>query len=48
MTIGANRLWGGAALAHTYDNVVPQLFPDAPSYREAMGIVWPRIKSLVP
>lgn len=35
-------------LAQTYDDVVPQLFPDAPSYREAQGIVWPRITSLVP
>lgn len=35
-------------LAETYDNVVPQLFPGAPSYREAAGIVWPRITSLVP
>ena len=35
-------------LAGTYDNVVPLLFPDAPSYREAADIVWPRIKSLVP
>jgi predicted nucleotidyltransferase component of viral defense system len=35
-------------LAETYDDVVPQLFPGAPSYREAADIVWPRIKSLVP
>lgn len=35
-------------LAQTYDDVVPQLFPDAPSYREAADIVWPRIQSLVP
>lgn len=35
-------------LAQTYDNVVPQLFPGAPSYREAADIVWPRIRSLVP
>ena len=34
-------------MASTYD-VVPQLFPDAPSYREASDIVLPRIKSLVP
>lgn len=34
-------------LAHSYDDVVPQLFPDAPSYREAAEIVWPRIKSLI-
>jgi len=35
-------------MADTYDDVVPALFPDAPSYREAMTIVWPRIKSLIP
>jgi predicted nucleotidyltransferase component of viral defense system len=35
-------------LAQTYDDVVPQLFPDAPSYREAADVVWPRIQSLVP
>ena len=35
-------------LAATYDDVVPQLFPDAPSYREAEEIVWPRIKAMVP
>jgi len=35
-------------LGETYDDVVPQLFPDAPSYRESMDIVWPRIKALVP
>lgn len=35
-------------LSSTYDDVVPQLFPDAPSYREAADVVWPRIKSLVP
>lgn len=35
-------------LAETYDDVVPQLFPDAPSYRDAADIVWPRIKLLVP
>lgn len=34
--------------AETYDDVVPPLFPDAPTYREATNIVWPRIKSLVP
>lgn len=37
-----------AELAATYDDVVPQLFPDAPSYREAAEIVWPRIKAMVP
>lgn len=35
-------------LAETYDDVVPQLFPDAPSYSEAADIVWPRIEPLVP
>lgn len=35
-------------LRETYDDVVPQLFPDAPNYGDALGIVWPRIKSLVP
>jgi hypothetical protein len=35
-------------MADTYDDVVPALFPHAPSYREAMTIVWPRIKSLIP
>lgn len=35
-------------LAQSYDDVVPQLFRDAPSYREAADIVWPRIKSLIP
>ncbi|MGH9089794.1 MAG: nucleotidyl transferase AbiEii/AbiGii toxin family protein [Acidimicrobiales bacterium] len=35
-------------MAGTYDDVVPALFPGAPSYREAMEIVWPRIKPLVP
>ena len=49
---GANRIQrierNLGELAETYDNVVPQLFPDAPTYREAADIVWPRIKSLVP
>ena len=35
-------------LAETYDNVVPSLFPDAPTYRAAASTVWPRIKALVP
>jgi predicted nucleotidyltransferase component of viral defense system len=35
-------------MADTYDVVVPQLFPDAPPYGEAMDIIWPRIKPLVP
>jgi predicted nucleotidyltransferase component of viral defense system len=35
-------------MANTYDAVMPGLFPDAPSYRTAMDIVWPRIKALIP
>ena len=35
-------------MAETYDTVVPALFPGAPTYREAMDIVWPRIQHLVP
>ncbi|HTW98267.1 MAG TPA: nucleotidyl transferase AbiEii/AbiGii toxin family protein [Acidimicrobiales bacterium] len=35
-------------MAESYDLVIPGLFPGAPPYREAMEIVWPRIKSLVP
>jgi predicted nucleotidyltransferase component of viral defense system len=35
-------------LAHTYDDVVPQLFPEAPSYQQAVNIAWPRVRSLVP
>jgi predicted nucleotidyltransferase component of viral defense system len=31
-----------------YDAVVPGLFPEAPSYAEAMDTVWPRIKPLIP
>lgn len=31
-----------------YDDVVPGLFPGARPYREAMAIVWPRIKGLIP
>lgn len=31
-----------------YDAVVPGLFPEAPTYAEAMEIVWPRIKPLIP
>jgi len=34
--------------AATYDDVIPQLFPDAPNYRDAVAIVLPRIKRLVP
>ena len=36
------------AIAADYDDVVPGLFPDAPSYAEAMDIVWPRIRPLIP
>lgn len=35
-------------MADTYDDVVPTLFPGAPSYLEAMEIVWPRIGPLIP
>ena len=31
-----------------YDAVVPGLFPEAPTYAEAMEIVWPRTKPLIP
>jgi hypothetical protein len=31
-----------------YDHVVPGLFPGARPYKEAMGVVWPRIKALIP
>jgi predicted nucleotidyltransferase component of viral defense system len=31
-----------------YDDVVPALFPQGRSYREAMEAVWPRIRSLIP
>jgi predicted nucleotidyltransferase component of viral defense system len=37
-----------AEMADTYDDVIPGLFPQAPSYREAMDIVWPRIATLIP
>ena len=36
------------AFGATYDDVVPQLFPDAPLNRNAIEIVWPRIKPMVP
>jgi len=36
-----------AEMADTYDIEVPSLFPEAPSYREAMAIVGPRLKRLV-
>ena len=35
-------------MAADYDDVVPNLFPGAMSYREAKATVWPRIKSLIP
>ena len=31
-----------------YDAVVPGLFPEAPTYAEAMEAVWPRIQPLIP
>jgi predicted nucleotidyltransferase component of viral defense system len=31
-----------------YDDVVPGLFPEASTYAEAMEVVWPRIKPLIP
>ena len=31
-----------------YDDVVPALFPEARRYSEALEIVWPRVKSLIP
>jgi predicted nucleotidyltransferase component of viral defense system len=37
-----------AEMADSYDDEVPGLFPEAPSYREAMEIVGPRLASLVP
>ena len=35
-------------IATDYDAVVPALFPAARPYREAMEIVWPRIRPLIP
>ena len=35
-------------MAGDYDDVVPGLFPGARPYREAMDVVWPRIKPLIP
>lgn len=35
-------------MAYTYDDVVPQLFPDAPGYAEAARVVEPRLGLLVP
>ncbi len=37
-----------AELADTYDDVIPALFPAAPNYREAVAIVTPRLRLLVP
>ncbi len=37
-----------AEMAESYDNEVPLLFPTAPSYNDAMAIVAPRLKRLVP
>lgn len=36
------------AIGADYDDTVPAVFPDAPSYHEAMDIVWPRVKVLIP
>ncbi len=35
-------------MADSYDTVVPGLFPEAPSYRQTLEIVWQRLKSLIP
>jgi hypothetical protein len=35
-------------MAADYDDVVPTYFPKARPYSDAMAIVWPRIKSLIP
>lgn len=32
----------------TYDDVVPPLFPDAPTYRDTLDIVMPRLSRMVP
>lgn len=37
-----------AELADTYDEVVPSLFPAAPRYQEAVTVVMPRLRTLVP
>lgn len=36
------------AIGADYQSTVPGVFPSAPSYRDAMAVVWPRIKPLVP
>jgi predicted nucleotidyltransferase component of viral defense system len=35
-------------IGRDYDVVVPSLFPNARSYRDAVEIVWPRIRPLIP
>jgi hypothetical protein len=35
-------------MAGDYDDVVPIYFSKARPYKEAMAIVWPRIRSLIP
>lgn len=35
-------------IGNDYDDVVPSACPDAPTYRAAMDIVWPRIEPLIP
>ena len=37
-----------AELADSYDDVVRNLFPDAPTYAEATAVVLPRVRSLIP
>lgn len=37
-----------AEMADTYDIEVPLLFPEAPSYKEAMTVVSSRLRRLVP
>ncbi|HVA75370.1 MAG TPA: nucleotidyl transferase AbiEii/AbiGii toxin family protein [Acidimicrobiales bacterium] len=48
----ANRIDRASAhlqdMADTYDVLMPGLFPGASSYRDAMEIVWPRIRALIP
>ncbi len=34
-------------LADTYDDTIPGLFPDAPTYIEAIDIVWPRVRAII-
>ena len=35
-------------LSHSYDDVVPALFPGAPNYRDAVSIVMPQLPMLLP